>query len=323
MRGTVKRKWRPALITVLGGALAGTLAMAFAGLILLRFLGPEIGFRNAAALIALAIAVVTLGFGLLLVRLLLGPMRALAHYASAVRLGKGADTQPPDQFGTREIGATAAAVIDMAEALKTREATIRSYSDHVTHELKGPVSAVIAASELLQDRDLAAADRALVDQIAGAAAQMNVELDALRQVVRAREADYRGACRLADILPDLIAKHPHLSVTATGQDTALPLARDGLSLILDHLLANAAAHDATRVTVTAQPGAIAVSDNGTGIPKGDRARIFEPFFTTRRDTGGTGMGLAIVRSILSAHGGAIAARPSQTGATFQITFAQG
>lgn len=316
----MKRKWRPTLAMVLGGALAGTLIMAFAGLILLRFLGPEIGFRNAAFLIALTIAALTAGFGLLLARLLLAPMRALARYASAVRTGSQAGTAPPDQFGTRETGATAAAVIDMAEALKTRETTIRSYSDHVTHELKGPVSAVIAASELLQDRDLASADRALVDQIAGAAAQMNTELDALRRVVRAREADYRGESRLADILSEL--KAAGLQISAAGQDVAMPMAAEGVTLILDHLVSNAACHGATSIELQATPGELVIADNGAGIPEGDRTRIFEPFFTTRRDGGGTGMGLAIVRSILSAHAGTIEALPAGNGATFRIRFAQ-
>jgi signal transduction histidine kinase len=248
-------------------------------------------------------------------------MRALARYASAVRTGALSNTVPPDQFGTREIQSTAAAVIDMAEALKTRETTIRSYSDHVTHELKGPVSAVVAAAELLQDRDLATADRALVDQIAGAAAQMNTELDALRRVVRAREANYQGHCRLADILPALQGKDARVTVEVSGAETSLPLAPEGLTLILDHLVSNAASHGATRVEMRAHGLVIDISDDGAGIPEGDRSRIFEPFFTTRRDSGGTGMGLAIVRSILAAHGGNIVVMPTRQGAAFRIEFA--
>ena len=317
----VKQKWRPALAIVLGVALAGTLAMALAGLYLLRFIGPELGFRNAALVIAIIIAVLTAVLGLMLVRLLLGPMRGLARYAASVRTNAQAEVAPPDRLGTREIGATTAAVIEMAEALKTREATIRSYSDHVTHELKGSVAAVVAASELLQDRELSASDRALVDQIAGAAAQMNGELDALRRVVRAREADYRGVARLADMIPALEAKTPQLQLTVAGGQTLLPMAEEGLSLVLEHLVSNAASHGATEVELRGAVNLLEVSDNGPGIPEGDRGRIFEPFFTTRRETGGTGMGLAIVRNILAAHGGAVEVLPRKTGATFRISFA--
>ncbi|WP_332310561.1 sensor histidine kinase [Alteripontixanthobacter muriae] len=46
-------------------------------------------------------------------------------------------------------------------------------------------------------------------------------------------------------------------------------------------------------------------DNGPGIPKADRKRIFEPFFTTRRATGGSGLGLPIIMSLVEAAGGTL------------------
>ena len=58
------RKWRPPLWLVLGGALAATLAFALAGLVALRYLGPEIGFRNAA--MGLAVLIGLLAYGLAL-----------------------------------------------------------------------------------------------------------------------------------------------------------------------------------------------------------------------------------------------------------------
>ena len=48
-----------------------------------------------------------------------------------------------------------------------------------------------------------------------------------------------------------------------------------------------------------------VADDGEGVSPNNRTQIFDSFFTTRRDSGGTGMGLAIVRAMLDAHGGAI------------------
>lgn len=313
------RKWRPSLAMVLGAALAGTLFLALIGLVLLRYLGPELGFRNAAGLIIAVIAVLTAVLGLMLVRLLLRPMRALARYAGAVRHGRS-EAKPPDQFGTRELRETAATVIEMADTLKTRETTIRSYSDHVTHELKSPVTAILAAAELLQDRDLGDQEARLVVQIAGAADQMNAELDALRRVVRAREADYRGTSTLDDIMPALAAKNPAMRVATNGGETPLPLSAEGLGIVLDHLTGNAAAHRAQTMTLQAHAQTIDVVDDGKGIAPGDLDRVFEPFFTTRRDTGGTGMGLAIVRNILAAHGGTIEAIATETGAHFRIRF---
>ena len=67
--------------------------------------------------------------------------------------------------------------------------------------------------------------------------------------------------------------------------------------------------DALRLTVT---------DNGPGIPPADAARIFEPFFTTRRATGGSGLGLPIMRSLIEAAGGSVTIVESDTGARFVI-----
>jgi len=63
---------------------------------------------------------------------------------------------------------------------------------------------------------------------------------------------------------------------------------------------------------------VTVSDDGPGIPAADRARIFEPFFTTRRASGGSGLGLPIVNSLIAAGGGSLALAESESGACFEI-----
>ena len=64
---------------------------------------------------------------------------------------------------------------------------------------------------------------------------------------------------------------------------------------------------------------IKVADNGEGVSPNNRTQIFDSFFTTRRDSGGTGMGLAIVRAMLDAHGGAIRLLDSEQGTAFELT----
>ena len=56
------------------------------------------------------------------------------------------------------------------------------------------------------------------------------------------------------------------------------------------------------------------------ISDGNRDRIFDPFFTTRREAGGTGMGLSIVRRLVEARGARIRLDESAGGATFVIAF---
>jgi signal transduction histidine kinase len=64
---------------------------------------------------------------------------------------------------------------------------------------------------------------------------------------------------------------------------------------------------------------VRVSDNGEGVSPNNSAQIFDSFFTTRRESGGTGMGLAIVRAMLEAHGGSISLVESGHGAAFELT----
>jgi signal transduction histidine kinase len=64
---------------------------------------------------------------------------------------------------------------------------------------------------------------------------------------------------------------------------------------------------------------IIVSDDGPGIPAADRQRIFEPFFTTRRASGGSGLGLSIVKSLIEAAGGTLLLADGEGGASFILT----
>jgi signal transduction histidine kinase len=65
---------------------------------------------------------------------------------------------------------------------------------------------------------------------------------------------------------------------------------------------------------------VTIADHGPGIPADLRQRVFEPYFTTKSD--GTGLGLALVRITLEAHGGSISVDETPGGgATFSIVFA--
>ena len=64
---------------------------------------------------------------------------------------------------------------------------------------------------------------------------------------------------------------------------------------------------------------LTVSDDGAGVPPGDRDRLFEPFFTSRRAEGGSGLGLPIARSLLEACGGTLELVDGVGGATFALT----
>jgi two-component system, OmpR family, sensor kinase len=319
----IRQKWRPALWQVVGGALLGTLGLSFLGLVALRLIGPEIGFRLAALIIGSVILVATLVLGLMLVRLILRPVASLAGRTAALARDPMAEAEPLAHYGTRELRDLGESVLDMAVRLQAREATIRAYTDHVTHEMKTPLSAIRAAAELLEDAPAGEDGRALVGTIAEAARLMDRQLDGLRRAAAAREPGHHGVGRLDEVVPALRATFPGLRLVVTGEEVALPLKATGLQIVLQHLLANAAVAGADVVRLGASTGRLEVADDGPGISPGNRARVFEPFFTTRRDTGGTGMGLTIVANLLAAHGAEIQLAEATTGAVFEITFADG
>jgi signal transduction histidine kinase len=64
---------------------------------------------------------------------------------------------------------------------------------------------------------------------------------------------------------------------------------------------------------------ISVTDTGPGIPDDVRAKVFEPFFTTRNESGGTGLGLALVLMVVGRHGGRVDFQTEPgAGTTFRI-----
>ena len=103
--------------------------------------------------------------------------------------------------------------------------------------------------------------------------------------------------------------------------------RDLLEPVLLNLLRNA--HHATEgipnpeIRLTAAMNrrgnvVIEVADNGPGVPREIANRIFVPFFTTKK--GGSGVGLALARQVMTAHGGFIRLVESDSGARFTLTF---
>ena len=92
-----------------------------------------------------------------------------------------------------------------------------------------------------------------------------------------------------------------------------------MSVVMTHLVNNARAYGSTDITASLNGDMLVVSDNGPGISQENRDRIFDPFFTTRRDDGGTGMGLPIVRRLLATQGATIALGDGP-GVTFVIRF---
>ncbi|CAM5672663.1 histidine kinase OS=Streptomyces alboniger OX=132473 GN=CP975_24685 PE=4 SV=1 [Streptomyces alboniger] len=111
------------------------------------------------------------------------------------------------------------------------------------------------------------------------------------------------------------------------RSTEVAGSRSQLARVLGNLLNNAQRHARSRVTVTTRSdgawAVLEVSDDGEGVPAGERERIFERFVrlddARTRDEGGAGLGLAIARDVAARHGGTLAVREAPSGgALFEL-----
>jgi signal transduction histidine kinase len=219
----------------------------------------------------------------------------------------------------------------MAGRLQERSDYIRSFASHVSHELKSPLTAISGAAELLRDQGAAMSDseRArFAANIAEDAVRLDRLVARLRDHARAETAIAGSeATRLADAVASMAAPEGIAIEMRIPTDMSVAMSAETIGIVLANLADNAASHGTKTLTFAARAAdgraTITVSDDGTGISPGNRGRVFEPFFTTRREEGGTGMGLHIVKTLIEAHGGSIRLLDVAKGAAFEITLPLG
>lgn len=256
--------------------------------------------------------------GWVLTRLISRPTKGLRDAAIAVAEGREDHTTPLEHYGLRELATLGESVEEMAATLTKRSQEITTYTDHVTHELKSPVTAIMGAAELLQGEGLSDYDRTkLLNNIAEEGRRMNALLGQLREMTRVKAMAPGAPGRLSEMIPQVQGLQ---IVTEGDSDAKLPLTVDHGRIILLHMAQNARAHNAMTLRVEWDGQTLTLIDDGDGIESNDIARVVEPFFTTRRENGGTGMGLAICGMILDGYGATLNAQPNQGGAVFVIGF---
>jgi signal transduction histidine kinase len=288
--------------------------------------------RGKFILAALAVLVVTMIIGFIFSRTITSPMHELIQRIAEIRRGDRDAFRPLAHYGTREFALLSRSFLDMAESLSHRSDHISTFAAHLTHELKSPLTSIKGAAELLQDSaqspsgGLTNAERSrFLSNILGDTERIEILVRRLRELAHAESSHGSGSVVLGSLIDDLRARFPDLAIEAHGPlDRAIGMSAENALIVLSHLLDNAGRHHATSVDLEASDDAGAVSlvvaNNGDVISEPNRDRIFEAFFTTRRDSGGTGMGLAIAQAMLHANGGSIRLLPSDTGAAFEVRF---
>ncbi len=329
-----REKWRPTLAMLIGAVLIIVLTLPLAGMATVVALSrsPEALFESVSNNIgrilvaSLVVAVATAVTGFLFWRLVTRPVQDLVRWTEAVAFRSSSPIDHRAQYGTRELARLADSFADMVARLRERSDYISTFAAHVAHELKSPLTAIAGAAEVMRDSgdEMEASARArFLDNIETDAVRLSALVTRMRDLARAENALPGGTSHLPEILERLRERFPSLVIVAESAAPILPIPPDDALLVLSHLADNAAAHGACKLTVSADADdfrtILTVSNDGDAITPYNRDRIFEPFYTTRRESGGTGMGLTIVRAMLKAHGGDISLDGNTDFAGFHIS----
>ena len=270
-------------------------------------------------------------------RRILGPVTALtdaAHRMQAGELGVRVDDR-----GRDEVADLARAFNRMAARLAETERLRKQMVSDVAHELRSPVTNLRCTLEAIQD-GLAAPDRSAIDALHDETLflqRLIADLEDLsradagqlamrREAVNLDEAIRRAAA--ATILPsqrvNFIVEFPARLPEVSGDPARI-------EQIFRNLLSNAVRHTPAggAITVSAEMAqdsvTVTVSDTGAGIDPAHLPHVFDRFYradeSRARATGGAGLGLAIVRQLVTAHGGKVKADSGGAGqgARFIVT----
>jgi two-component system sensor histidine kinase CreC len=286
-------------------------------------------------LTAFAALAITIIIGFVFLRTIARPMHELIERIGDIGRGDRDAFRPLSHYGTREFALLSGKFLDMAERLSDRSDYLSTFAAHLTHELKSPLTSIKGASELLLDSaeqpdgGLTDAERKMfLGNILDDTERLEALAHRLRDLARAENSQQGGSAALRPVMDDLRNQFARVSITTSGNlDRLIGMSAENALIVLSHLVDNAVRHHATEVSVSASEtvGAITVnvSNNGDAISEQNRGRIFDAFFTTRRDSGGTGMGLAIVQSLLRANGGSIQLLQPDRGVAFEVQFPVG
>jgi signal transduction histidine kinase len=279
----------------------------------------------------LSMIVPTLLIGFLFHRTITEPMRELIERTDLVGKGDRDALRPLKRHGTSEFARLSQSFLEMARRLNARSSFISTFATHVSHELKSPLTSIQGAAELLRD-DIDASTpgmrdadrRKFLDNIIADADRLTKISVRLRDFARAENPVALGAAKLTDTVAGLRSAFSALDICASGDlDAPMRISEENATIIFSNLADNAMRHKSSTLDISAMRQGnllqVRVSDDGEGVSPNNRTQIFDSFFTTRRDSGGTGMGLAIVRAMLDAHGGAIRLLDSKHGTTFELT----
>jgi signal transduction histidine kinase len=247
----------------------------------------------------------TLGVSLLAVRWLTRPLQHLA--AAADRLGRDLNMPPLAESGPLEMQHAARAFNTMQRRLNRLVNDRARILAAISHDLKTPLTRLRLRAELLDDAEQQARIRADIDAMEEL---VNTTLDFMRDAAGDEPLQVTDIDALLGSLQADYEDSGHALDLEGHCRSPLAVRPQALGRCLVNLVDNALKYAGeARLVVADTPDRleIIVRDAGPGIPDDQLEQVFEPFYRVEdsrsRETGGSGLGLSIARSVVRAHGG--------------------
>jgi signal transduction histidine kinase len=247
--------------------------------------------------------------------------------------GATMDRRVPVPTGRDEVRRLAETMNEMLDRLEQSSARQREFVSDASHELRSPVAAIRTDLEVaLRDPDHADWP-ALANRVLNENERLGSLVDDLLELARLDEG-HSDASRAPVDLDELVLTDVErrtgeirFDTTSVSGGRTEGNARQ-LTQVVHNLLDNAARHATSlvRVGVVTEEGQVllSVEDDGAGIPDADRERVFDRFTrldgARARESGGTGLGLSVVKRIVLAHGGTVHVEHGRmtNGARFEV-----
>jgi len=234
------------------------------------------------------------------------------------------DERVPVPTSRDEVAHLASTMNTMLDRLKAGRRRQQQFVSDASHELRNPVATSKVKLEVAlahpEETDWEDTARVVLEE----QERLGGLVDDLLLMARLDEgpAVASGEVDLDDIV-FMEAARPHSTEIDVGRVQAVRVGGDArqLTRLVRNLVDNAARHARNRVAISlgidGAEAVLAVEDDGPGIPEAERARIFERFVRLEsaraRDDGGSGLGLALVHAVATAHGGTVTAAESASG----------
>lgn len=303
----------------------------------------ENGFQFIAALnqILIAVGVVSLIgaviMGLLLAGSITKPITRTVEITKEISEGDYAIRFDED-VGTKELFELAQVVNQMAASLEEQEDLRKRLTSDVAHELRTPIANVSSYLEAILEGVWEPTPERL-NSCYGELERISKLVSDLERLWQAEqenlnlqktEVDLLEAARSAVRNFDTQLAQKHLFCTVTGTAVRVLADSSRIQQVFTNLISNAIKYSnedgSIRITIedTGTAGVICVEDEGIGIAEKELKLIFERFYRTdrsrNRKTGGVGIGLTIVKTIVQAHGGNIEVKSEEgQGSQFIVT----